>query len=176
MSGPHRCSRFRHLILEFISGLEFETTNGRRSLALSADVATRKRHEDHVEFVMHELSHRSKNLLTVVQSMARQVARQTENLKDFDAAFSTRLRAFADTHDLLVTGGWHGTDIRDLIRTQVMPFVESKENRLIRRTRPHTDSESRGANRLGPARTRNKRRETRSLLRAGGYGEDSMGS
>src|SRR6266516_184043 len=30
MSGPHRCSRFRHLILEFISGLEFETTNGRR--------------------------------------------------------------------------------------------------------------------------------------------------
>src|SRR5439155_641826 len=36
------------------------------SLALSADVATRKRHEDHVEFVMHELSHRSKNLLAVV--------------------------------------------------------------------------------------------------------------
>src|SRR6266446_9645399 len=29
MSGPHRCSRFRHLILD-ISGLEFETTNGRR--------------------------------------------------------------------------------------------------------------------------------------------------
>jgi two-component sensor histidine kinase len=100
------------------------------SLALSADVATRKRHEDHVEFVMHELSHRSKNLLTVVQSMARQVARQTENFKDFDAAFSTRLRAFADTHDLLVTRGWHGTDIRDLIRTQLTSFVEPNENRL----------------------------------------------
>jgi two-component sensor histidine kinase len=100
------------------------------SLALSADVATRKRHEDHVEFVMHELSHRSKNLLAVVHGMARQVARQTENFQDFDAAFSARLRAFADTHDLLVTGGWRGTDIRDLIRTQLIPFVESKENRL----------------------------------------------
>src|SRR5215813_12270951 len=59
------------------------------SLALSAEVATRKRHEVHLEFVMHELSHRSKNLLAVVQSMARQVARQAKNLKDFDAAFFT---------------------------------------------------------------------------------------
>ena len=100
------------------------------SLALSADVATRKRHEDHVEFVMHELSHRTKNLLAVVQGMARQVARQTENFQDFDAALSARLRALADTHDLLVTGGWRGTDIRDLVRTQLIPFVESKENRL----------------------------------------------
>src|SRR6516164_1538875 len=100
------------------------------SLALSADVATRKRHEDHVEFVMHELSHRSKNLLAVIQSMARQVAQQTENFKDFDAAFSARLCAFADTHDLLVTRGWRGTDIRDLIRTQLIPFVESNEDRL----------------------------------------------
>jgi two-component sensor histidine kinase len=100
------------------------------SLALSADVATRKRHENHVEFVMHELSHRSKNLLAVVHGMARQVARQTENFKDFDAAFSDRLRAFADTHDLLVTRGWRGTDIRDLVRMQLIPFVESKEDRL----------------------------------------------
>jgi two-component sensor histidine kinase len=100
------------------------------SLALSADVAMRKRHEDHIEFVMHELSHRSKNLLAVVQGMAHQVAGQTENLQDFDAAFSTRLRALADTHDLLVTRGWHGTDIRDLVRTQLIPFVESKGNRL----------------------------------------------
>src|SRR6266404_5345935 len=100
------------------------------SLALSADVATRKRHEDHVEFVLRELSHRSKNLLAVVQGMARQVARQTENFKDFDAAFSTRLRAFADTHDLLVTRSWRGADIRDLVRTQLIPFIESKGDRL----------------------------------------------
>src|SRR6266481_2112980 len=100
------------------------------SLALSADVATRKRHEDHIEFVLRELSHRSKNLLAVVQGMARQVARQTENFKDFDAAFSTRLRAFADTHDLLITRSWRGTDIRDLVRTQLIPFIESKGDRL----------------------------------------------
>ena len=35
------------------------------SLALSADVAVRRRHEEHVNFVMRELSHRSKNLLFI---------------------------------------------------------------------------------------------------------------
>lgn len=114
----------------FLLLLAFMISISLPSLALSADVATRRRHEDHIEFVMHELSHRSKNLLTVVQGMARQVARQTENFKDFDTAFSTRLRAFAETHDLLVTRGWRGIDIRDLVRTQLTPFVETKENRL----------------------------------------------
>jgi two-component sensor histidine kinase len=92
------------------------------SLALSADVAVRRRHEEHVNFVMRELSHRSKNLLSIVQSMANQVARQTESFDDFCAGFSRRLCAFAETHDLLVTGDWHGAGIRDLIRTHLAPF------------------------------------------------------
>jgi hypothetical protein len=50
------------------------------SLALSAEVAVRRRHEEHVNFVMRELSHRSKNLLSIVKSMANQVARQTDSL------------------------------------------------------------------------------------------------
>src|SRR5262249_54598902 len=54
------------------------------SLALSADVAVRRRHQEHVNFVMDELSHRSKNLLSIVQSMAAQVARQTKSLLQFD--------------------------------------------------------------------------------------------
>src|SRR5262249_27249166 len=54
------------------------------SLALSAEVSVR-RHQEHVNFVMHELSHRSKNLLSIVQSMANQVARQTNSLDDFYA-------------------------------------------------------------------------------------------
>src|SRR6266702_1092662 len=86
------------------------------SLALSADVAVRRRHEEHVNFVMRELSHRSKNLLFIVQSMANQVARQTDSFDDFYVGFSRRLNAFAETHDLLVMGEWHGADIRELIK------------------------------------------------------------
>jgi two-component sensor histidine kinase len=101
------------------------------SLALSADVAVRRRHEEHVNFVMRELSHRSKNLLFIVQSMAKQVARQTDTFDDFWVGFSRRLRAFAETHDLLVMGDWHGADIRDLIRTHLAPFHNLGDNSVL---------------------------------------------
>jgi two-component sensor histidine kinase len=101
------------------------------SLALSADVAVRRRHEEHVNFVMRELSHRSKNLLFIVQSMAKQVARQTDNFDDFYEGFSRRLNAFAETHDLLVMGEWHGADIRELIRTHLAPFHNVDNNSVV---------------------------------------------
>src|SRR5947207_14864376 len=66
---------------------------------------------------MRELSHRSKNLLSIKQSMANQVARQTKGFDDFYAGFSGRLCAFGETHDLLVDSDWHGADIRELMRT-----------------------------------------------------------
>src|SRR5262245_15099470 len=101
------------------------------SLALSADVAVRRRHQEHVNFVMHELSHRSKNLLFIVQSMANQVARQTKSPDEFYAGFSRRLCAFAETHDLLVKDDWHGADIRDLIRSQLAPFHNLGDNSVL---------------------------------------------
>ena len=101
------------------------------SLALSAEVALRRRHQEHLNFVIHELSHRSKNLLSIVQSMANQVARQTNSLEDFYAGFTSRLCAFAETHDLLVKGDWHGADIRDLVRTQLAPFHNLGDNSVL---------------------------------------------
>jgi two-component sensor histidine kinase len=41
---------------------------------------------------------------------------------DFCVDFTKRLCAFGETHDLPVTGDWHGADIRDLIRTHLAPF------------------------------------------------------
>jgi two-component sensor histidine kinase len=99
------------------------------SLALSAEVAMRKRDIEHVNLVMRELSHRSKNLLSVVQGMAHQVARQSHSFDAFQSAFTTRLRAFAETHDLLVAGDWRGVDIRSLIRTHLAPFRDLDQHR-----------------------------------------------
>jgi two-component sensor histidine kinase len=114
----------------FLLVLTFTISISVPSLTLSADVATRKRHEEHVNAVMRELSHRSKNLLAIIQSVARQVARQTDNFDNFEPAFSARLAALAGTHDLLVAGGWSGVDIRDLVRTQLLPFIAENEMRV----------------------------------------------
>jgi integral membrane sensor domain MASE1 len=115
----------------FLLLLTFMISVSLPSLALSADVAVRRRHEEHVNFVMRELSHRSKNLLSIVQSMAKQVARQTDTFDDFCVGFARRLSAFAETHDLLVRGDWHGATIRDLIRTHLAPFHNLGDNSVL---------------------------------------------
>lgn len=126
-SGPFASSNLND---SFLLLLAFMISISVPSLALSADVAMRERHERHINDIMLELSHRSKNLLAVVQSIARQVARRTKNFEDFDAAFSDRIRALADVHDLLVTRNWEGANIREVIRSQLMPFTQSDDGRL----------------------------------------------
>jgi PAS domain S-box-containing protein len=99
-------------------------------LETSTDISDRKRYEEHFQFIMRELSHRSKNLLAVIQSIARQIALGTNTFAEFQEAFSARIDALVKIHNLLVAGAWHGVEIHDLIRTQLSPFTTLSEDRL----------------------------------------------
>lgn len=114
----------------FLVLLAFMISVSLPSLALSANVATRDRHQRDIETVMLELSHRSKNLLSVVQSIGRQVARHTKSFGDFDDAFAARIQALAQMHDLLITREWQGAEIREVLRMQLAPFLQPDDSRL----------------------------------------------
>ncbi len=90
--------------------------------ALSQAVAERELREQHIQFIMHELSHRSKNLLAVIQSIARQTARQSPDFSAFEARFNARVTALSDAHDLLLRHDWAGAPIKDVIFHQLAPF------------------------------------------------------
>jgi two-component sensor histidine kinase len=77
----------------------------------------------HLEFTMRELLHRSKNLLSIVQAMARQTSRGAQSFDDFHDAFTSRLRAISHSHDLLVDRNWHGAALEDLVHMQLQPFL-----------------------------------------------------
>lgn len=94
------------------------------------DVTERKEHEDHLFFIMRELTHRSKNLLAVIQSIARQTVRTSENLEQFEARFVGRLQALARSHDTLVSQNWRGAILSDLVKLQLSPFIED-ERRVL---------------------------------------------
>jgi two-component system, chemotaxis family, CheB/CheR fusion protein len=51
------------------------------------------------------MSHRVKNVLAAMQSIASQTLRQSGSLEGFKAAFNGRLYALASAHDLLVDEG-----------------------------------------------------------------------
>jgi two-component sensor histidine kinase len=71
---------------------------------------------------MSELSHRSKNLLAVIQAMAKRTARSALSLDNFQSAFGDRLRAMAISHDLLVSQNWACVSLRLLILRQFELF------------------------------------------------------
>lgn len=96
----------------------------------NTDITERKRYEEHVQFIMRELSHRSKNLLAVIQSIARQIALGTTSFAEFQSAFGARIDALVEIHNLLVAGAWRGVEIHELIRNQLSPFLAVQENRL----------------------------------------------
>lgn len=99
-------------------------------VAVVRDIREQKRREEHVRFILRELSHRTKNLLAIVQAMARQTAIKSESIDDFERRFSGRLQGLAHSHDLLVKEEWTGVSIKALVRTQLASFLEPGDARL----------------------------------------------
>ena len=90
--------------------------------AVIEDITEQKRGEQHLERVMHELNHRVKNSLTVVQSMVSQTVRASTSLADFEESLIGRIRALADTHTLLTESSWRFADMRQIVREAVRPY------------------------------------------------------
>jgi two-component sensor histidine kinase len=102
----------------------FENGKAVRMVGTARDVTERKQREAHVRFLMREIAHRSKNLLAVIQAMARQTAVTAGSAHDFEQIFSARLQALAASHDILMDEDWHGASIEELVRTQVGHYVD----------------------------------------------------
>ena len=102
--------------------LQDETGAPARLLAASLDITSRKAAEEHLQLVLHELTHRAKNFLTVIQAIATQTARRNTSVPEFLSAFSQRIQGLGASHDLLVKSNWGGVPIEELVRVQLAPF------------------------------------------------------
>jgi two-component sensor histidine kinase len=114
--------------------------------ALLAEMSTRRRTEDrlrelndtperrvaerteHVTQLLKEMDHRAKNILNVVQAVARQTA--IASPEEFVTRFSQQIHTLAASHDLLVKSGWQGIEISDLIRVKLGHFDDALDNRV----------------------------------------------
>ena len=85
------------------------------------DMTQHKQAEARVQDLMREMNHRQKNLLTVVQGIARMTAR-TARPEDFLDRFDLRLRALSQ-NDLLVSHGQENVRLDALVRQQLRPFT-----------------------------------------------------
>lgn len=114
------------------------------------DITQRKEGEAHLRLLLRELTHRSKNLLAVVQAMARQTAGQGGTIANFLERFGARLQALSRAHDLLVRESWHGASLHELIRAQLGHYLD-RDNPQISIAGPETHLRPEAAQSLGLA-------------------------
>ena len=84
-------------------------------LTTAIDATEHRRRQDELAFLLSELTHRTKNLLAVIQGIARQSSRSATDVHGFVQKFNGRIRALALTHELLVETKWRGVELRHLL-------------------------------------------------------------
>ncbi|MBS1165178.1 MAG: signal transduction histidine kinase [Proteobacteria bacterium] len=84
-------------------------------LTAAIDISRYKEHEREMRDILRELTHRSKNLLAVVQGIARQSAEGCPEASGFLVPFGGRLLALSAAHELLVQNGWRGILLGEVI-------------------------------------------------------------
>jgi two-component sensor histidine kinase len=113
----------RKRLWSFVDSALGTQSDGRRLfVCMAQDVTERKAHEEQVHLLMREVNHRSKNMLSLVQAIARQTAAREP--EDFIECFTDRIQALAANQDLLIRNEWQGVDVEDLVRAQLAHFAD----------------------------------------------------
>ena len=79
------------------------------------DVTEREQSHRRQEILSRELSHRVKNILTLVDVLANQTAAGASSLDQFLGAFHGRIKALARAHGQWLASEWTGGDLRELV-------------------------------------------------------------
>lgn len=88
------------------------------------DITDRKHAEERQRFLMNELAHRGKNLLAVVQALASRSLSGKRPLAEERDALSQRIQALARSQSSLVTGGFEGAAVAEIVRLECESFAD----------------------------------------------------
>lgn len=92
-------------------------------IGTSVEITERKRREDTLKTLLRELSHRSKNLLAIIQSLASQTARHSLTVPEFLVRFRGRIQSLSYSQDIVTDTNWRGAQLDDLITLQVERYA-----------------------------------------------------
>ncbi len=95
------------------------------AIALSNASFDRAQSEERIHFILQELVHRTKNILSLVQAMLRQLARGTDSVDELQKAVSGRLSGLAQSIEALAKQQWGGIPLSTVIELQLSAVVGS---------------------------------------------------
>jgi two-component sensor histidine kinase/CheY-like chemotaxis protein len=107
-----------------------------RAMKEAREREQRKRVELRTRLLVAELSHRVKNTLMTVVSLARQTLRRSTTLEAFEHAFMGRLQSLAAAHALLLRSNWEDMDLAELVAESLKPFRRRDGGNIVASGQP----------------------------------------
>lgn len=92
------------------------------------ETTEQKRREQTLKALLREVSHRSKNLLAIIQSIASQTGHYSGSIDAFLERFRGRLQSLASSQDLVTSSNWRGAAFRELVVGQVKRYSNDTEH------------------------------------------------
>lgn len=92
-------------------------------LTTLADRTEERRRERLLKALLREVSHRTKNLMAIIQSLALQTARHSRSLDLFLQKFRGRLYSLSQSQDLITDSNWRGAGLFELVRQQTDKYL-----------------------------------------------------
>ncbi|WP_267550668.1 sensor histidine kinase [Rhizobium rhizogenes] len=105
--------------------LKIERVGGRKPqgvLSVISEITESRHREKVLKSLLRELSHRSKNLLAIIQGIATQTARHTLSVDNFLIKFRGRLQSLSNSQDLITDSSWRGAYLFELAEKQFAPY------------------------------------------------------
>lgn len=84
--------------------------------------AEQRQYQSQLRLMIHELNHRVKNTLAIVQSMAARTMRSEPDPVAAYQKFEARLMSLSQVHDVLTRERWHGADLAEVAERALTPF------------------------------------------------------
>jgi two-component sensor histidine kinase len=97
----------------------------------AVDRTESRRREQTLRALLREVSHRSMNLLAIIQSIATQTGRYSGTIDNFLSRFHGRLQSLASSQDLVTSSNWRGADLKELVVGQVARYSSQTGNSVL---------------------------------------------
>lgn len=94
------------------------------------DITAQKHREQTLRALLREVSHRSKNLLTIILSVATQTGRYSGTIDTFLERFRGRIQSLASSQDLVTSSNWRGTTLRELVAGQAERYCDDLDHTI----------------------------------------------
>jgi PAS domain S-box-containing protein len=115
-----------------IAGISLDITDRKTTeKSLRGEIEERRRIEQRQDLLLGELNHRVRNMLAIVQSIARQTLRHASRTTDFRTAFESRIMALSQAHNLLTENNWDGAWVRAVVERMLDHYGGGSPRRFL---------------------------------------------